>query len=157
MEEPYLMRIGEIAAFYNVSRKAIRLYEKKGLLTPEVTDPETGYRYYSADQVKQLDALLELKALGFSLVEIKSILTGGTSAEDFLEALRRKQMAWQDAVAAAEDKMNAIGSILQRFAQSREGIKLQELTEDERAWLLVKMVCVEDLHGQNVLSEAIWL
>lgn len=35
--------------------------------------------------------------------------------------------------------------------------KMHELTEEERAWLLVKMVCVEDLHGQSLLSEAIWL
>lgn len=34
MDEP-LMKIGEIAAFFNVSVKAMRLYEKKGLITPQ--------------------------------------------------------------------------------------------------------------------------
>jgi DNA-binding transcriptional MerR regulator len=157
MEDPSLMRIGEIAAFYNVSNKAIRLYEKKGIITPAKVDPGSGYRYYSADQVKQLDALLELKALGFSLSEIKSILTGGASRGDLAEALGRKRRAWQDAVSAAENKIDAIGSIMERLAASKDAVKLQELSDDERAWLLVKMVCVEDLHGQSVLSEAIWL
>lgn len=62
-----LMLIGEIADFYGVSRKAMRLYEKKGIIKPVKADPANGYRYYSAEQVQQLNALLELKALGFSL------------------------------------------------------------------------------------------
>jgi len=49
-----LMKIGEIAAFFNVSVKAIRIYEKKGILIPAKTDPDTGYRYYTANQVQTL-------------------------------------------------------------------------------------------------------
>jgi DNA-binding transcriptional MerR regulator len=60
-----LMRIGEIAAFFNVSVKAMRIYEKNGHPEAVKVDAKTGYRYYSADQVRQLDALLELEGLGF--------------------------------------------------------------------------------------------
>ena len=59
-----LMLIGEIADFFGISRKAIR--------KPVKVDASNGYRYYSAEQVQQLNALLELKSLGFSLDEIKS-------------------------------------------------------------------------------------
>lgn len=31
------------------------------------------------------------------------------------------------------------------------------MTEEERAWLLVKMVCLEDVRAQKALSEALWL
>ena len=57
MEET-LMKIGEIAAFFNVSVKAIRRYDKKGVIVTAKIDPGTGYRYYTADQVQTLDALL---------------------------------------------------------------------------------------------------
>ena len=67
------MRIGEIAAFYNISVKAMRVYEKMGIIKPVKIDGITNYRYYAADQVQQLDALLELKELGFSLMEIKTV------------------------------------------------------------------------------------
>jgi hypothetical protein len=40
---------------------------------------------------------------------------------------------------------------------SNEAAKMQELSDEQRAWLLVKMVCVEDLHVQSLLSEALWL
>jgi DNA-binding transcriptional MerR regulator len=156
MEEP-LMKIGEIAAFFNVSVKAIRLYEKKGILIPAKIDPRTGYRYYTANQVQTLNALLELKMLGFSLSEIKDIISGGVDKSDLMEALVRKRLAWQDAISSAENKIDAIDKITERIAESKEAAKLQELTDEQRAWLLVKMVCVEDLRSQSVLSEALWL
>lgn len=52
MEKP-LMKIGEIAAFFNVSVKALRIYEKKGIIKPEKIDPQTSYRYYTADQLSK--------------------------------------------------------------------------------------------------------
>lgn len=155
--EENLMRIGQIAAFFNVSVKAIRIYEKKGIIVPAKIDPDTGYRYYTADQVQTLAALLELKALGFSLSEIKNIISGGVNNSELIAALFRKRLAWQDVIAAAENKIDAIGRIIERINKSKEATGLQELDDEERAWHLVNMVCVEDLKGRNVLSEAIWL
>ena len=152
-----LMRIGEMAGFFNVSAKALRIYEKMGLITPERVDAQTGYRYYSASQVPKLDALLELKQLGFTLAEIKRLLDGGMDKSAFIEALVHKRAKWQETIAAAENRMHAIDRIKERLASSAPATKMHELSEDERAWLLVKMVCVENLHGQSVLSEAIWL
>lgn len=156
MKEP-LMKIGEIAAFFNVSVKAIRIYEKKGIIVPAKIDSYTGYRYYTADQVQTLNALLELKTLGFSLSEIKNIISGGVNNSDIMAALVRKRLAWQDAISSAENKIAAIDKITERLAESKEAVKFQELNDEQRSWLLGRMVCVEDLHGQSVLSEALWL
>lgn len=152
-----LMKIGEIAGFFGVSVKAIRVYEKTGIIKPAKIDNFTGYRYYTADQVQQLNALLELKQLGFSLAEIKKLLDGDMSNDQFMEALVHKKMTWQNTIATAENKVHSIDKITERMSTSEPATKMHELTEEERAWLLVKMVCVEDLHGQSVLSEAIWL
>lgn len=156
-EKEHLMRIGEIAAFFNVSAKAIRLYEKKGILVPEKIDPATGYRYYTADQVQVLNALIELKSYGFSLCEIKAIVKGETDSEQLRGALLRKRAAWQDAISQAENKIAAIDRTAQRITESKEAAGLAGMTDEQRAWLLVKMVCVEDLRVQSLLSEAIWL
>jgi DNA-binding transcriptional MerR regulator len=156
MEEK-LLKIGEIAAFFNVSVKAIRIYEKKGILIPAKTDPDTAYRYYSADQIQTLNALLELKSLGFSLEEVKNIMAGSLDNDDLLSALKQKRNVWQQAISAAENKISAIDKIGERICGSKKAEKLRELSSDERAWLLVKMVCVEDLGAQSVLSEALWV
>lgn len=152
-----LMLIGEIADFFGVSRKAIRLYEKKGIIKPVEVDAQNGYRYYSAAQVQQLNALLELKALGFSLEEIKSVLDGDTTKEGLQEALAKKRQAWQEAMETARYKPACLENILSNLRNSRDADKLTELTDDERAWLLVKMVCIEDVRAQKALSEALWL
>lgn len=152
-----LMLIGEIAAFFGVSRKAMRLYEKKGIIKPVKVDAENGYRYYSAEQVQQLNALLELKTLGFSLDEIKMILDGKTAKVSLLEMLEKKRRAWQEAVDSAEYKKECLGNIIDNVQVSGAAEKIVEMTEEERAWLLVKMVCIEDVGAQKALSEALWV
>lgn len=152
-----LMLIGEIADFFGVSRKAMRLYEKKGIIKPVEVDVINGYRYYSTDQVRQLNALLELKTLGFSLDEIKIVMDGKANKELLVKMLEEKQHAWQDAMNAAKYKVECLDGILENLRSSQSAAKIAEMTEEERAWLLVKMVCVEDVRAQKVLSEAMWV
>ena len=64
MEKEELLKISEIADFFGTTPKALRIYEQKGIIIPCKIDPESGYRYYSADQVKNalissIDSLLE--------------------------------------------------------------------------------------------------
>ena len=155
--EETLLKIGEVADFFQISVKAVRIYEKKGIITPVYVDPESGYRYYAPDQLHQLAALLELKALGFSLDEIKDVLVGESSKEVLYKAMQEKLRNWENLVIMAQSKMDAIESISERLVTSKEAEKLRELTEEERAWLLVKLVCVENVQVQSVINEAIWL
>ena len=152
-----LMLIGEIAEFFGISRKAIRLYEIKGMIKPVKVDAVNGYRYYSAEQVQQLNALLELKALGFSLDEIKMILDGKTAKTPLLEMLEKKRQAWQETMNAARYKEECLSEMIKNLQVSQAAQKITEMTEEERAWLLVKMVCLEDIRAQKILSEALWL
>ncbi len=156
--EEHLMKIGEIAAFFNVSVKAVRIYEKKGIIRPARIDKQTGYRYYTADHVQQLNALIELKGLGFSLNEIREIMQGkGMDSRRLTECLLQKKMRWKESISAAENKISELDSIIQRLSGSRDTEEMSEMTEEERAWYLVKMVCVEDTAVQSAISEAIWL
>ena len=152
-----LMLIGEIADFFGISRKAMRLYEKKGIIKPVKVDTTNGYRYYSAEQVQQLNARLELTAVGFSLDEIKMIIDGKTSKTPLLEMLEKKRQAWQEAIDSAKYKEECLDNIIRNLQGSQTAEKITVMTEEERAWLLVKMVCIEDVKGQKILSEALWL
>ena len=57
----------------------------------------------------------------------------------------------------AEHKMEAIEAIEDRFDNMEKEDNMKDMTEEERAWLLARMVCVEDVKVQHVISEAIWL
>ena len=155
--EAVLLKIGEVADFFQISVKAVRIYEKKGIIEPAYVDPESGYRYYTPDQLHQLAALLELKALGFSLDEIKDVMVGESSKETLYKAMEEKRRTWENLAIMAQSKMDAIESISERLVTSKEAEKLRELTEEERAWLLVKLVCVENVQVQSTINEAIWL
>lgn len=66
-------------------------------------------------------------------------------------------MRWKESISAAENKISELDSIIQRLSGSRDTAEMSEMTEEERAWYLVKMVCVEDMAAQSAISEAIWL
>jgi len=53
-----------------VTRKTLLVYENMGLLTPAIKDEESGYRYYSADNMTQIRSIRSLQVLGLSLKEV---------------------------------------------------------------------------------------
>ena len=65
--------IGDLAKKLNITTRTIRYYDQKGLVKPSRVS-ESGYRLYSAKQVKQLKLIIFLKELGFSLKDIQKIL-----------------------------------------------------------------------------------
>ena len=66
-----LFQIGEVAKILGITRKAILGFEDMGLLTPAVKDEESGYRYYTADNLTQIRSIRSLQVLGLSLKEVK--------------------------------------------------------------------------------------
>ena len=157
MEKDELLKISELADFFGTTPKALRLYEKKGIIVPSKVDPQTGYRYYSADQVKKLNVLVELQELGFSLNEIKKIMKGGLKSQGFLESLYSKKVEWEQKKSGIQKKIDAIETIEQKLSREVGDKEITEMTEDERAWFLLNVVCVEELKASKLLSEAIWV
>mgnify|MGYP001074839526 FL=1 len=54
MDKKDLFQIGDVAKMFHLSVGSLRHYEKIGLLKPEYTDKETGYRYYGMQQFEVL-------------------------------------------------------------------------------------------------------
>ena len=98
-----MFRIGEFSHIAQVSGRLLRYYDEIGLLSPEHTDPQTGYRYYSAEQLPRLNRILVLKELGLGLDQIAQLLGQHTSSEEIrgMLLLRKAQItqAMQDDLA----------------------------------------------------------
>jgi len=73
-----MFSIGEFARLGTVSVRTLRHYDEIGLLRPAKVDPQSGYRYYSASQLGQLNRIVALKELGLSLIQAKQLLAGIT-------------------------------------------------------------------------------
>jgi len=68
-----LMTIGAFAERTRLSPKALRLYDRLGLLPPARTDPVSGYRLYSEDQVAGARLVALLRRLGMPLPVIADV------------------------------------------------------------------------------------
>ena len=67
-----LYKIGEFSNMTGLSVKTLRYYDDIDLFKPIDVDLFTGYRYYSTDQIYDLELINVLKSVGFSLEEIKN-------------------------------------------------------------------------------------
>ena len=65
-----LYRIQEFAALAGVTVKALRHYERIGLLKPSRTS--SGYRTYTYTDLERLEQIVALKFLGFPLQQMMS-------------------------------------------------------------------------------------
>lgn len=79
-EVPHLYKIGMFAQMNHVTVKALRFYEEQELLLPAYVDGENGYRYYTMNQMADIQRITALKQAGFTLDDIKLINQGADTA-----------------------------------------------------------------------------
>lgn len=76
-----MLKIGGFSKLALTTVKALRFYEKEGLLIPAFIDEWTGYRFYETSQLKTAARIKSFRQLGLSIEEIKSIFSGGDARE----------------------------------------------------------------------------
>ncbi|MCA7994907.1 MerR family transcriptional regulator [Burkholderia cepacia] len=119
------------AARLGVSIKALRLYERHGLVTPERTP--AGYRAYGPDDLARAADIAALRALGLGLAQVASVLDGDARSLD--DALAAHEAALdhgiQDLVRKV-DRVHAIRAGLARGRMPADG-ELTRLVDDSSA------------------------
>ena len=118
--------IGELAAEFDVTSRALRLYEEEGLLKPKRAGTR---RIYSERDRVRLRLILRGKRLGWSLAEIResfalydSDLGEEAQLESMLEKLRERR---ESLLAQREDLDNALRDLDEVENNARQA--LQEL------------------------------
>lgn len=86
-----LLTIGAFAARSRLSAKALRLYDRLGLLAPAYVDAVSGYRYYRAGQVERARLVALLRQLDMPLARIAEVV--GAEGD---EAAERLSAYWAD-------------------------------------------------------------
>ncbi|MEZ4767971.1 MAG: MerR family transcriptional regulator [Caldilineales bacterium] len=69
-----MFKISDFSKLGQVSPRMLRHYDQLGLLRPKHVDQWTGYRYYTIDQLGDLNRIVALKELGFTLEQIGELL-----------------------------------------------------------------------------------
>jgi DNA-binding transcriptional MerR regulator len=71
-----MFSIGRHARHGRVSVRMLRHYDAIGLLQPAHVDPGSGYRFYEARQLSDVNRIMALKDLGFTLEQVRAPLDG---------------------------------------------------------------------------------
>ncbi|RQR47407.1 MerR family transcriptional regulator [Burkholderia sp. Bp9140] len=103
------------AARLGVSVKALRLYERHGLVAPERTP--AGYRVYDPDDLARAADVVALRALGLSLAQVANVLDGDPCSLD--EALASHEAALDHGIQDLVRKLDRVRAIRAGLARGR--------------------------------------
>jgi len=145
-----MLSIGEFARLCRVSAKTLRYYSDIGLLTPETTNRETGYRYYSVEQLDRVLLINRLKSYNFSLKDIKRILESGMDYVELGKELDRKKSVMEREISILGKNLDQINSDLHFLKQNRSfnflnhDIDVQLVEYSPRNLLFIRKMVEED-------------
>jgi DNA-binding transcriptional MerR regulator len=124
----------------------LRHYDTIGLLRPVSVDPASGYRFYQASQLAELNRVIALKELGFTLQQVQSILAEQVSAAELRGMLKLRRAEIQALLEAETTRLARVearlltiedearppadGVVVKRLVPVRVG----ELTAEAASW-----------------------
>lgn len=133
-----MFRIGEFSKIAQTAISQLRYYDEIGLFQPLKIDESTGYRYYGATQLPQLNRIIALKELGLTLEQIKRMIYDNISADEIRGMLVLKKSQIEQTL---QDEVARLRTVEARLRQvENEG----ELREDD--------VVVKSIPAQPYLS-----
>ncbi|MEV4560564.1 MerR family transcriptional regulator [Kitasatospora sp. NPDC049285] len=140
MEEERLLTIGEFARRGLLSPKALRLYDRQGLLPPDRVDPDTGYRYYRAGRLAAARLIVRLRGLDMPLATVAEVLAlpGPQAAERvaaYWAAVERRTASQRTLADHLRVQLSGLEGINEMFEiEQREVPEQLVLTERRRAY-----------------------
>ncbi|UUZ79141.1 MerR family transcriptional regulator [Paenibacillus sp. P26] len=134
-----MFKISEFSKLSQVPAKTLRFYDQLDLLKPAYTDGQSGYRYYTSDQLLRLHRILAFKDLGFTLEQIKQLLQENVSPAEIRGMFRLKQAEVQSLIQSEKERLMRIEARLEQIERGDGGLPHHE-------------VLVKRVEPQNVVS-----
>ncbi len=130
--------VGEMAKLNGLTKQMLIYYDRENVFKPKIVEKTNGYRYYTADQLEELDSILMLREMGLSLQEIKDHMQSRSGANS-ITVLKEQEKA----VRAQIEHWSAIEKRLQHKIKSLEDFFYREdrsvkLITCEKEYLAVK-------------------
>ena len=87
MNAERLLTIGEFARRSGLTPKALRHYDRIGVLKPAAVDTDTGYRRYAEEQVAPARVISILRSVDVPLEQVRTAISDGTTETDLRSLL----------------------------------------------------------------------
>jgi DNA-binding transcriptional MerR regulator len=111
--------IGEFSKITGLTVKTLRFYHDQGVLAPARVDHETGYRYCDGRQIEKARIISALRALEFSLDQIKEMLDNHDDEADILDYLERHKATIEEHLRQYRHIADSLDRIIQKEKEAR--------------------------------------
>ena len=112
-----MFKIGEFSTIARISDVTLRHYDDIGLFKPIRTDPETGYRYYSIQQLPRLNRILALRDLGLTLDQIARLMEDDITTEEIQGMLKLRHTQIEHTLDQEMRRLRRVASRLDQVKQ----------------------------------------
>lgn len=142
MKEKKIYSIGELAKLCGISPRQLRYYDQIGLIKPKYRNPDTGYRYYTEDQIEQVFFINELKQIGISNESVPRIFIN-RDVEQLVQELQLNLAQVEQEIQTSLNKYHNIVNALVMNTRALAYLNGQEAIDAERYqqyWVSVKWI-----------------
>lgn len=150
-----MFRIGDFSRIARVSARLLRFYDEIGLFAPAHADSQTGYRYYTVDQLGPLNRILVLKELGFELEQIRDMLRADLSAAELRRLLLLRHNDVAKSLAVESQRLRYIEMRIMQLetegALSADDVFIR--TEPAHRYLSMRRVVPSFLAARGLIGE----
>ena len=160
-----LLTSGEFALASRLSRKALRLYDELGLLSPRQVDPATGFRLYATAQLEQARLVAWLRRLGMPLARIRAVCAlppaeAGAELAAFWDQIEAEHSARRELATfligylsgEGTSMHDAQGTLAVRYAVQSD-IGLEREDNEDSAYAGARLLAVADGMGGHAAGE----
>lgn len=137
-----MLKIGDFSKLSRISIRMLRYYDQLGLLTPQSTDPFTGYRYYTAEQLIPAGRIHALREMGFGLAAIGEMLRCGSDPQALAGRMAAQRAALQAQADALERQILLLDTAMEQLRKDETAMNynVSLKTLPERQVASVRMV-----------------
>lgn len=133
--DEHLLTIGAFARRSRLSLKALRLYERLGLLSPAVVDPANGYRRYREAQLFTARLIVGLRRLDMPLSDVARVISapdevGADVVESYWAGVERRLASQRELAERLRDSLRGGDARFEAFVvRQREAPTMVVLSE----------------------------
>lgn len=129
-----LLPIGAFAAAVGLSLKALRLYDQQAILPPAFVDPDSGYRYYKTEQMRNARLIRLMRDMEMPLADIRQTLNAPQ------EEAERQVIAFCEAVQARVHIVRSTSRTLLHILRNEEISMAFDVNVTEAAPMLIASI-----------------
>lgn len=146
-----MFKIGEFSRLTQVTVRMLRYYDEMDLLKPSVTDPFTGYRLYSAEQIPVLNKIIYLRDSGFRVSEIAEAIQNNDKSL-LIGQLDKKYAEIEASIKAEQERLEKIMLAKKELAGSNQELHDQISIKSIPGYYVLSLrKVIPDYYGEGEL------